>query len=344
VSSAVKQDKDITKKSVDELSKTLGQKVDKSEENTFSAAYGVEISEEGYGQYYASKAQNELITAPSGAVTDIPSTSETSEDNLAKSVKLEHSGWIVPKDVTGSFFTSGIEGYVKNILSTNLSTDKIGNAVGANNLYFKNLGMNLNGYLEASGGSDSSGYLAELSQKLSDMKGDRENPLLDRVLSLVEQVRSGKYIDVNSDEFMQANEAATEYQHTLKQVGKLDPNFSKAVEETFGNKSILQAQQKITDETTLKMLDSVMDNLEETKARQAADKEKAQKSRTTTTNTDAVDAQIKRLQQEQARLAAQLSSADGTQADNLQRRLAKIEQELSQKNNDTYRRQHAKIS
>jgi hypothetical protein len=48
VSSAVKQDKDITKKSVDELSKTLGQKVDKSEENTFSASYGVEISEEGY--------------------------------------------------------------------------------------------------------------------------------------------------------------------------------------------------------------------------------------------------------------------------------------------------------
>ena len=47
VSSAVKPE-NLNQNAVEELTKKLGQETDKKEENSFAAAYGVEISDEGY--------------------------------------------------------------------------------------------------------------------------------------------------------------------------------------------------------------------------------------------------------------------------------------------------------
>ena len=49
VSKAVKPES-LTQKAVEELTKKLGQEPDKKEENSFAAAYGVEISDEGYAK------------------------------------------------------------------------------------------------------------------------------------------------------------------------------------------------------------------------------------------------------------------------------------------------------
>lgn len=62
-----------------------------------------------------------------------------------------------------------------------------------------------------------------------------------------------------------------------------------------------------------------------------------------TTNTDKVDAEIKKLREEKKQLLQQLRQAAGDeekQAD-LQRRLSQLEAELLAKDNDAYRKQHA---
>lgn len=67
------------------------------------------------------------------------------------------------------------------------------------------------------------------------------------------------------------------------------------------------------------------------------------KSETSTTNTDSVDKEIEKLKEEKKQLQQQIRSANGDQEkkDELDRKLAQIESELSQKDNDSYRRQNA---
>ena len=62
-----------------------------------------------------------------------------------------------------------------------------------------------------------------------------------------------------------------------------------------------------------------------------------------TTNTDKVDAEIKKLKEEKKQILQQLRKADGDaerQAE-LEKRLAQLDAELLAKDNDTYRKQHA---
>lgn len=64
-----------------------------------------------------------------------------------------------------------------------------------------------------------------------------------------------------------------------------------------------------------------------------------------TTNTDQVDAEIKKLREEKRQIIQQLKKADENadkQAD-LERRLAQLDAELQAKDNDAYRKQHANI-
>ena len=64
-----------------------------------------------------------------------------------------------------------------------------------------------------------------------------------------------------------------------------------------------------------------------------------------TTNTDAVDREIEKLKEEKRQLEQQIQSeSDENKVKELEKRLAQIEAELSQKNNDTYRRQNSIIS
>ncbi len=64
------------------------------------------------------------------------------------------------------------------------------------------------------------------------------------------------------------------------------------------------------------------------------------------TNTDKVDQEIENLKEKKQQLEKQIQSASGNEKKvrELERKLAGIESELSRKDNDTYRRQNAKIS
>ena len=64
-----------------------------------------------------------------------------------------------------------------------------------------------------------------------------------------------------------------------------------------------------------------------------------------TANTDNVDREIKKLKEKKQQLEQQIRSAAGDEEKikELEKKLAQIESELSQKDNDTYRRQHALV-
>lgn len=65
-----------------------------------------------------------------------------------------------------------------------------------------------------------------------------------------------------------------------------------------------------------------------------------------TTNTDNVDREIEKLKEEKKQLKQQIQAAAGEEEKikELEKKLTQIEGELSQKDNDTYRRQNAVIS
>lgn len=64
------------------------------------------------------------------------------------------------------------------------------------------------------------------------------------------------------------------------------------------------------------------------------------------TNTDKVDREIKHLREKQKQLQQQIKSAYGDEekVKELQKKLAQVESELMQKDNDTYRRQNSSVS
>ena len=65
-----------------------------------------------------------------------------------------------------------------------------------------------------------------------------------------------------------------------------------------------------------------------------------------TGNTDAVDREIEKLKKQKQQLEQQIRAASGDEEKTreLEKKLAQVESELSQKDNDTYRRQHAVIT
>lgn len=62
-------------------------------------------------------------------------------------------------------------------------------------------------------------------------------------------------------------------------------------------------------------------------------------------STDEVDREIKRLKEKKEKLEAKLDrETDETRREALERQLAQVEDELRQKDNDSYRRQHTKVT
>ena len=74
--------------------------------------------------------------------------------------------------------------------------------------------------------------------------------------------------------------------------------------------------------------------------------EPAKQAEKCTTNTDNVDREIEKLKEEKKQLEQQIKAAAGDKekVKVLEKKLAQIEGQLSQKDNDTYRRQNAVIS
>ena len=68
------------------------------------------------------------------------------------------------------------------------------------------------------------------------------------------------------------------------------------------------------------------------------------RTETTTINTDKVDQELRMLKEKREQMEKQLASASPEAAGALERQLSQIENELRQKDNDTYRRQNAVVS
>lgn len=73
-------------------------------------------------------------------------------------------------------------------------------------------------------------------------------------------------------------------------------------------------------------------------------KEEKAKTRTTTINTDRVDREIEKLQEEVKDVSRQLRTATGEKAEELEQKLLLDKIELRLKDNDTYRRAHSVVS
>lgn len=78
----------------------------------------------------------------------------------------------------------------------------------------------------------------------------------------------------------------------------------------------------------------------------AAAPKKSDGAKRCTANTDEVDREIKKLKEKKQQLEQQIRMAaeDEEKVRDLEKELAQVESELSQKDNDAYRRQHASFS
>jgi len=86
-----------------------------------------------------------------------------------------------------------------------------------------------------------------------------------------------------------------------------------------------------------------MDALNQGKSAEAPEKNSSDKNvKGCTCNTDKVDREIEKLKKQKQELEQQINGEkDETKVENLKVKLAQVERELKQKDNDTYRRQHA---
>lgn len=204
VSKAVKPES-LTQKAVEELTKKLGQEPDKKEDNPFAAAYGVEISDEGYAA---------LAREMSGGPVE---AEPTEAKDYIFSKPLQHSRMCAPPDSDPAGCLYFISAGIKGILSNTAPKDEV-----VQDWCFDSLADSLNAYLELSGGTDASGALGALSEQLEGLKGSGPNPLVDRIISMVEEVRSGHYLDIESDDFHDKNAQARESFYSLVKSGELD--------------------------------------------------------------------------------------------------------------------------
>ena len=204
VSSTVKPES-LTQKAVEELAKKLGQEPDNKEDNSFAAAYGVEISDEGYAA---------LAREMSGGPVEAEPT-ETKDYILSK--PLQHSRICASPNTDPAGCLYFISENIKGILSSTNPKD-----AGVQDMYFDSLADSLNAYLELSGGTDASGALGALSEQLAGLKGSGPNPLVDRIISMVDEVRSGHYLDIDSADFHDKNAQAREAFYHLVKSGELD--------------------------------------------------------------------------------------------------------------------------
>lgn len=84
---------------------------------------------------------------------------------------------------------------------------------------------------------------------------------------------------------------------------------------------------------------------QDAKAKPDLSKQPDNQAQNCTADTNKVDREIQALKKEAMRLKGELATThDAQKAKELQKQLAKIQQELQQKDNDTYRRQHTQFS
>jgi len=134
----------------------------------------------------------------------------------------------------------------------------------------------------------------------------------------------------------QANNPKDEYISSEKSGEKPSGLYRMEQDENGNKKIVFDDPKKAQNETPAK-------DKERSKAKPDNPAEPSQQC---TTDTGNVDREIEKLKAKKQQIAQQIQSARGDDAKvrELQKKLAQVENELSQKDNDTYRRQNASVT
>lgn len=113
----------------------------------------------------------------------------------------------------------------------------------------------------------------------------------------------------------------------------------RVIQDEKGNRKILYDDPKKIQEAKEEHANTAME-------RKAQDKASGEQAEKCTANTDQVDREIEALKEKQKQLMQQIKAASGDNEKirELEKKLANIEKELTQKDNDAYRRQNASFS
>ncbi len=205
VSSAVKPE-NLNQKAVEELTKKLGQEPDKKEENSFAAAYGVEISDEGYALQQKDKANNLEITHRMAGDSDkIEFVTDFGDLNINVGVASGTPMFSFNNDNYEEVFSLAdnmvsIEGRINEIL-TETATDEYG---GETLMNFESLAKALNAYGHKQSNAlenNHDKYLNGVLERLDKVDPEHKNSLVREIRNMVEQVKAGKDIAWDSEGF-----------------------------------------------------------------------------------------------------------------------------------------------
>ena len=171
--------------------------------DSFSDAYAIDISDAGYAAYEKNAARVSSADGTNGTITVI--TNDTPEQNKQSSkinkTKLEHTkfGYGLGYDAgTKNAVRSDICSSIKGLLSIS-STMNFNDAYANGVTNFETLANSLNAYAEAYGQND--GFLDDLLGSISELADKSDNVILHKIRSMVSDVGSGNYINLNGNDF-----------------------------------------------------------------------------------------------------------------------------------------------
>lgn len=144
----------------------------------------------------------------------------------------------------------------------------------------------------------------------------------------------------NSIHEKEKNISQDEYIKSDKNSGQLDGIY-KFVKDENGNPKILYRDPKTANKS-----DSVEENKKSEDKPEIEPKSSEKEAEECTANTDKVDREIERLKKEKQQLEKRIRASAGEEqkVKDLEKQLAAIEEELKQKDNNTYRRQNTSFS
>ncbi len=218
ISAAVSKGKTIGIKTLEERKIAEAKKKEPDAQN--SSAYRLAISDEGTEKYQATKAQANLMESAA-----LPTTLEVATQKIDATDPNGDRELIQRTDI------ADISRGIGEILSSSYKNkdEAIFNLCEFgldNNGLFGDLANTINNYFEYFGNKD--GYFDDLSTRLEQLAPTGENQILDRIKSMVEEVRSGHKIDTQSDNFGRGNRRAVEGYYSVLATNPDAANTTKA--------------------------------------------------------------------------------------------------------------------
>lgn len=171
--------------------------------DSFSAAYAIDISDAGYAAYEKDAARISSADGTNGTITIINNDTPAQDRQPSKinKTKLEHTkfGYGLGYDAnTKNAVRSDICSSIKGLLSIS-STMNFNDAYANGVTNFETLANSLNAYAEAYGRDD--GFLDDLLGSINELADKSDNIILHKIRSMVSDVGNGNYINLNGNDF-----------------------------------------------------------------------------------------------------------------------------------------------